>query len=104
MNPGELRDRIRIATETATNVEGSVEYATTASRDVYADVRPGAAAQTMEAGASAQTAAFTVIIRADIPVSYGDTIWWGARKLNVESVVDPDNRGRVQELSCREID
>ena len=106
MQAGKLRERVTIQRETVTRDSFGAEVnpwkdVTT----VWASVRPGASGERFISAADQMQATIThtVRIRQRAGISPKMRLLWGTRKLDIQSVVDPDGRRREVLLLCEEI-
>lgn len=71
---------------------------------VWAQVRPQSVAATPEAGRLQETTIYAVRLRYRSDVLPGWLLEVGPLRLRVETVVDPDQRTRVLDLTCRQLE
>ena len=103
MRAGRLRHRVQIqsGTETADAVGQPVTtWATT--RTVWAAIEPLTGREFQEAQRTDSDITHTVTIRGNIAADVEKRLLFGTRVLNIESVLDKDERGITKQLMCKE--
>lgn len=104
MRAGALRHRVRIQTRSATadNYGEPAQTWTTTHTDVPASVEPLSGREMITAAAVQSAITHRVRMRYAAGVDAAARVLFGTRVLDVQSVINVDERGRELELMCTE--
>lgn len=104
MRAGTLRHLVELQSPSlAQNAYGEPIESWTTYAAVWAAIRPLSAVETPQAPQATPIATHQVTLRYTTGVTSGHRIKFGTRYLNVESVLNTDERNRELLLQCREV-